>query len=75
MAPGGPELLAPDSSAVCSLVTAQGQWAIPYDNPSLIVYISGSRSEKCEAARGRAEGSHHRYHGVRSKTTDTTVSS
>jgi hypothetical protein len=28
-----------------------------------------------QAGRGKAEGSNHRHHGVRSKTNDTTVSS
>jgi hypothetical protein len=60
-----PELSASEPSAACSLVTAQGQWAVPYDKPpSDCLFKARPRSEKCEAGRGRAEGSHHRHHGV-----------
>jgi hypothetical protein len=56
-------------------LTAQGQWAIPYDSLRTdCLYVRWPRSEKCEAGRVKAEGSHHRHHGVRSRTTDTTAS-
>jgi hypothetical protein len=62
--------------AACSLVNAQHQRSIAYENhPAYCLYEQRRCSEKCDARRERAVGSHHRHHGVRSKTTDTTASS